>query len=327
MSDDAPAPAARKRAWPRIIGFLFLVALVGGVIFWLVKPKTATATALFEVRMKSSSLLGTQPVESDSDYEILKKTQIALLKSKFLLTSALRDPRIASLSVFAGLPDPEEWLQDHLEVTYPQEGEILSISLRGPASQADDLTRVVDAVAAAYKNEVVGDETARKMNIHDMLERSLQNLQVEIKRKSEDYLDIAKGMGRPEGNHDFQIQLDIKRMDRIDEELAQLEREQLRVDSGSDGKDAKYVTARLEQLRKRQNELEKDISKRNVRSVDLETRGEELKQLQQIANDMSFKLEQLDIDKQLPNRIRQVQPATVEHSDIAAGFMHYLGNP
>jgi hypothetical protein len=42
---------------------------------------------------------------------------------------------------------------------------------------------------------------------------------------------------------------------------------------------------------------------------------------------MSFKLEQLDIDKQLPNRIRQVQPATVEHSDIAAGFMHYLGNP
>lgn len=317
MSNDTSRPAVRRRQWPRIVGLLFLIALVGGFIFWLVKPQTATATALFEVRKASSHLLSTQPGESDSDYEILKKTQIALLKSKFLLTSALRDPGIASLSVFAGVPDPEEWLQDHLEVTYPQNGEILSISLHGPSSKADDLIRVVDAVAQAYKSEVLGDETARKMNIHDMVERSLQNLQAEIKRKSEDYLDIAKGMGRPEGNNDFQSQLDIKRMDRIDEELAQLERQQLRIDSGSDAKDSKYVSARLDQLRKRQNELTKEVSKRNVRSVELETRGEELKQLQQIANDMSFKLEQMDIDKQLPNRIRQVQQAVIGPQQLA----------
>jgi polysaccharide biosynthesis transport protein len=320
MSDDAPAPRPRKRSWSRIVGFLFLVGLIGGFIFWLVKPETATATALFEVRMDSPSILGTKPAESGSDYELFKKTQIALLNSKFLLTSALRDPGVSSLSVFAKVPDPEQWLQDHLEVSYPQNGEILSISLRGPASQADDLTRVVDAVAAAYKSEVLGDETARKMNIHDMVERSLQNLQAEIKRKTEDYLDIAKGMGRPEGNSDFQIQLDIKRMDRIDEELAQLERQQLRIDSGKDAKedkDAKYVAARLDQLRKRQIELTKDTSRRNERSVELETRGEELKQLQQIANDMSFKLEQLDIDKQLPNRIRQVQSAVINDAKIA----------
>src|SRR5215216_1986758 len=116
MSDDTSLPVIRRRRWPRIVGLLFLLTLVGGFIFWLVKPETATATALFEVRMKASSLLGTQPVESDSDYQILKKTQIALLKSKFLLTSALRDPGIASLPVIAGLLDPEEWLQDHLEV-------------------------------------------------------------------------------------------------------------------------------------------------------------------------------------------------------------------
>jgi hypothetical protein len=35
----------------------------------------------------------------------------------------------------------------------------------------------------------------------------------------------------------------------------------------------------------------------------------------------------MDIESQLPSRIRQVQPATVERGDIAAGFMHYLGNP
>lgn len=317
MSDDSPAPRPRRRRWPRFVGLLFLVALVGGFIFWLVKPETASATALFEVCMKSQSLLGTQSVESDRDYEILKKTQIALLKSKFLLTSALRNPGIASLSVFAGVPDSEEWLKDHLEVSFPQDGEILSISLSGTASQADDLIRVVDAVAEAYISEVLGNERDRKLKIRDMLERSLQNLQTEIKRKSEDYLDIAKGMGRPEGDGDFPTQLDMKRLDRIDEELAQLEREQLRIDSGSDGKDSKFVAARLEQLRKRQSELETNIFKRSVRSVDLETRGEELKQLQQIANDMSFKLEQIDINMQVPARIRQVQQAAIEPKQLA----------
>src|SRR5262245_37996646 len=121
MPDDASLPVVRRRRWPRNLALLFLLAVIGGFVFWLVKPHTATATALFEVRRQSSSLLGTQPAESESAFEILKKTQIALLKSKFLLKSALRDPGIASLSLFAGVPDPEEWLQDHLEVSFPQD--------------------------------------------------------------------------------------------------------------------------------------------------------------------------------------------------------------
>src|SRR6476660_4062645 len=194
MSDDASAPRPRRRSWPRIVGLLFLVVLVGGFIFWLVKPQTASATALFEVRRDVPSLAGNQPGQpgSDQDFEILKKTQLALLKSKFLLTFALRDPGIASLPVFAGVRDPEEWLQDHLDLSYPENGEILAISLQGPASQANDLALIVDAVAEAYKREVLGNEKDRKLKQHDMLERSVQSLNAEIKRKYEDYIDIAK---------------------------------------------------------------------------------------------------------------------------------------
>jgi succinoglycan biosynthesis transport protein ExoP len=319
MSDDASLPAVRRRRWPRIIALVLLLSVIGGFVFWLVKPQTASATALFEVRREVPSLTINQPGQSgtDQDFEIFKKTQVAMLKTKFLLTSALRNPGIASLSVFAGVRDPEEWLQDHLDLSYPENGELLAISLQGPASQASDLALIVDAVAEAYKREVLGQETDRKLKQRDMLERSLQNLQAQIKRKSEDYLDIAKGMGRPEGGNDVQSQLDIKRLDRVDEELAQLEREQLRIDSGSDGKDSKFVAARMEQLRKRQSELEKNILRRNERSVDLETRGEELKQLQIIANDMNAALEKLDLNAQSPARIRQVQPAVINDGKIA----------
>jgi hypothetical protein len=319
MSDDASLPVARRRRWPRIVALLLILAAIAGGTYWLVKPKTVTATTLFEVRRIVPSLTANQADVSgtDQDFEILKKTQIATLKAKFLLTSALRNPGIASLSLFAGVRDPEEWLQEHLDVSFPENGEILAISLSGPESQAHELALVVDAVAEAYKREVLGGETDRKLKLHDMVERSLQNLNAEIKRKSEDFIDIAKGMGRALGDNDPEMQFHMKRMDRIDEELAQLEREQLRIATGGDSKDSKFVDARIDQLRKRQDELLKTIQRRNERSADLESRGEELKQLQTIANDMCFKLEQLDIDRQLPARIRQLQPAVIDDGKIA----------
>ena len=329
MSEDTLAPRPRRRSWPRIVGLLFLVAFVGGFVFWLVKPETASATALFEVRAESPSIFGNPPAQfgDEGNNEIFRKTQVALLKSKYLLTSALRDPNIGGSSLFAGVADHEAWLQDHLEVGYPQDGQILEIKLRGPKSQANELTLMVDAIAQTFKNEVLGAEKSRHLSQRDMLERSRQNLNGEIKRKYEDYLDIAKGMGKPDGEDDFQRQLDLKRMERIDDELAQLERDKLKMEISGDSKESKFVDTRIEQLRKRQSELEKAVQKRYEKSVDLETRGEELKQLQQIATEMNVKLEKMDIDSQSPGRIRQVQAAVIDRGDIAAGFMRYLGNP
>ena len=300
-------------------GFL-LLSLIGGAITWWAWPKTVTATALFEVRNERPTLTGYTNAESrnEQDFEVIKKTQIALLKSKFLLTAALRNPQIAGLSLLGGVKDPEEWLQENLDVHFPQNGEILSISLSGSPSQADDLAMLVDAVAEAYKKEVIGKEVSRRLNVRDMVERSLQNLNAEIKRKYEDYLDIAKSMGSATGDGDVRQQVDLRRLERVDDELAQLERDQLRIESGGDAKEAKFVAARLEQLRKRQAELEQGIVKRNAKSVDLETRGEELKQLQQIAHDMSIKLERMDIDSQLPGQILPVQPAQITPPKVAA---------
>jgi succinoglycan biosynthesis transport protein ExoP len=320
MSDDASLAAARRRRWPYIVALLVLLALIGDGIYWFARPATASATALFRVRGDAKTLVSDQAEETnwETHYDILKKTQLALLKSKFLLTAALRDPKVASLSIFAGVRDQEEWLQDHLQASFPEGGEILSISLSGPASKADDLRRVVDAVSDAYKKEVLGQETSRKMTIHDMMERSLQNLNGEVKRKYEDYLDIAKGMGKTTGDGtDIEQQLNMKRIDRIEDEIAQLERDKIKMETGGDNKDEKFVAKRLEMLAKQKEELAREIQKRADKSVDLETRGQELKQLQQIANDMNIKLEKMDIDSQLPAQIQQVQAAVIEPKQFA----------
>src|SRR4051812_14421436 len=200
---------ALRRRWILALGMGLIIGASAALALWILVPESSSATALFEVRIKQESIMRDANQQSTQDYEILKKTQLALLKSKFLLTSALRDPSIAALSILAGERDKEEWLQEHLDVEFPQNGEILSISLSG--TPAEDLVLLVNSVAQAYKTEVLGDETARKMNIHDMVERSLQNLQAEIKRKSEDYVDIAKGMNRAtDGQRDPETELLIR---------------------------------------------------------------------------------------------------------------------
>jgi polysaccharide biosynthesis transport protein len=412
---------ALRRRWILALGMGLVIGAITAITLWFVFPESSSATALFEVRIKQDSIVHDAVQQSTQDFEILKKTQLATLKAKFLLTSALRNPGIASLSILAGERDKEEWLQDHLNVEFPQNGEILSISLTG--TPPEDLEALVNAVAEAYKSEVLGNETDRKLKIHDMVELSLQKLLAEIKHKSEDYIDIAKGMNKvTDGLRDpetellirdiadtqgkiqaltsglYQLQTDFmvakgelsdpalfdiqaeealkiddkyryykgladqaeimatqstpstkgaSRGASTDRQLAQARRQ---VDQYSADFKKKFIhdlqnkpNVPLQQLTQRfktnfgsmQQQLAMhtktleakriEMKKRNERSVDLETRGEELKQLQLIANDMNSKLESLDIEKQVPAQIRPLQQAvatkninTTQHYAIAA---------
>ncbi len=420
---------ALRRRWMLALGMGMVIGAGAAIALWFIFPESSSATALFEIRQEQESIIHDATQRSTQDYEILKKTQLAKLKSKFLLTTAIRDPGIASLSILASATDKEEWLQEHLDVEFPQNGEILSISLSG--SPPDDLVSLVNAVAEAYNKEVIGTEKSRKLNIRDMLEKSLLNLQAEIKRKYEDYIDIAKGMGRPTGSdHDpetdlllrdiadtqgkaetltsglYQLQTDymVAKSELSDPALYEAQAEEaLKVDqkyqylqyqlnaaqiqqmstspsskgTGSHGSSSdrqvqqlqhqldlysadfkkkmvrdtqnkpnvplQQLTQRfrtqagsmkqqLDMVTKQLEQKRKDLQKRVEKSVDLETSGDELKQKQQLANDMNAKLEGLDIDLEVPAQIKQVQPAvptkninTTQHYAIAilggmAGF-------
>jgi len=145
-----------------------------------------------------------------------------------------------------------------------------------------------------------------------MVAKSLENLNSELKRKAEDYLDVAKGMSRSDANNgDPFTAINTKRLDRIDSEIMRIEGEQLKNETAGEKKDAEYLTKRLDQLRKQKAELEKTIRANTERSVELETRAEEIKQLQSFSNDMSLKLEALDIDLETPPQIRQIQQAVI----------------
>lgn len=318
-ASSASSIGGRRRVLPRIVAGLFVLAIVGGAVYWLARPERVTATALFEVRIADTSLIGNDfESASEWNYEIVKKTQVAKLKSKYLLTSALRDPSIAASPVFASADNAEEWLQSHLEIGYPENGELLAISLSGPKAQADDLCQVVDAIAEAYDREVLAQEKSRRLAIRDLLERSLQNLNAEIKRKYEDFLDLQKSLGKAEGEMGFEQQLGIKRLDRLDAELAELERAQLKLESDEVSNESKFIAKRTEQLHKRKDQLSRELKMMAEKSTVLITYESELKQRQKVADELLDRLEKVDIDLNVPPRIRKVQDATIDPPKIAS---------
>jgi capsular exopolysaccharide synthesis family protein len=67
----------------------------------------------------------------------------------------------------------------------------------------------------------------------------------------------------------------------------------------------------MQALDKSIQEKTESLTSKNQKSVELEVGAAELEQLQQIAGDMSLKLEQFEVEGVAPDRIRKLQPATV----------------
>jgi hypothetical protein len=303
---EATAPAASKTT-PQ-------PATRTAVSFFAAPAPECYVTSLFRVSREQERLLEGSSSQSDAGWEIFCKTQIALLKSYFVLEAAVRDPEIAALPMLASADDPVGLLAQRLEVGFYPGSEILYVRMgctRG--DEANQAVKIVDAVAKAYEDEVVFKERQRQAGTHDLLARAYKKLQEEMRRNMEDYQEIARGAGDLADSGPGQVaqQLDIRRLERVEEELMRLENDFVELQTSGKTGNPKFYEQRIEQLSQRQEELVKQIMRRSQPSIDLSERRRELDQLQRVANDMSMKLALREVEAGAPNRIERIQGAVV----------------
>jgi capsular exopolysaccharide synthesis family protein len=212
---------ALRRRWLLALCMGSVVAAASAIGLWFVFPESSSATALFQVTNQQDSLFGMNR-QTQQSFDVMKKTQLAKLKSNYVLTAAIRDPKVGGLSALAGESDPVQWLQDNLEVDFPQNGEVLSISLSGD-ELPEELVTLVNAVAQAYENEVIDEMTqTRKLN-QDLLANNLTKLNTELKEKLNTYLDIAKESDRPyDQNRDPKTELLLRDIQEAQRKLDEL---------------------------------------------------------------------------------------------------------
>jgi hypothetical protein len=195
MADCEPtAPRSWVRLRFSLLALFLFVTLTSLALAWLVQPERMVATALFEMDRVESRLMGGQPFD-ERELEIFKNTQLAKLRSYYVLQAAVRNPGIASMPLWAGQPDPVAWLQEHVEAEFIQDSEILAIRLRGPKSHIQDLVRLVDEVAKAYEDEVLFVDTQTRLRTRDLKAQSLKRLKDELVEKLQLLEDLKEDAG------------------------------------------------------------------------------------------------------------------------------------
>jgi capsular exopolysaccharide synthesis family protein len=145
----------RRWALATFLG-LFLAAIVGVVTWYFVPPSKYTVRTVLRVHSKAPYIVF--PTSND-DFATYQRNQAALVKHRFTLTRALRDPQIANLSIVTEQPKPVEWLEQELMVDFQISPEFLRISMSG--DKPDEMIKLLDAIREAYFAEFVNVEEDR----------------------------------------------------------------------------------------------------------------------------------------------------------------------
>ncbi len=182
---------AFRRRWLPATALGLLVATAGAALMWIFLPRGFEAVAWLRVRDKSGMFAGGG--RDNAEYEAYRKTQVALIKSPFVLQSALRQPRIANLATLADEEDPVGYLMRNIQVSAPMESEVVQVRLRG--EDAREVMMIVNAVTTAFLNDVVNKEKTERIQRRDSLERKYKENMAEVRSSLDTYNNLAKSLG------------------------------------------------------------------------------------------------------------------------------------
>jgi capsular exopolysaccharide synthesis family protein len=186
---------AFRRCWTWAVGLGILAASIAFPVAYFILP-TATYTAESDLQVFSRApviAFSTAETQAGDDYHRYQKTQIALLKSRLVLLSALQKPEISRLRLTHKLNDPVQWLKENLDVSFPSESEILHIALKG--DYPEDLAALVNAITDAYMEEVVNVELNRRTQRYDMLKELNAKKVKTLQGQRERVRSLAESLG------------------------------------------------------------------------------------------------------------------------------------
>ena len=259
------------------------------------------------------------------EFSNFKRTQVAMLKSRFVLQAALRKPEIAKLPIVAAQADPVAWLESQLVVDFPGDAELLRVGMKGDKS--DQLAKLVNAVVDSYMNEVVYAERDEQLRGRENLQMATGKYREEIRRKFENLQKMqdqtgTDGRGRSVAKKVAMRQLEfhLDRCDRFQRLLDEIELQLIDATVAGEPASQPALRASLENKRKL---LEKRLAQLNeetkakmakVRqldhvSVDVVQGKAELDMLQEITRRMESELRQWDLGMDLPPRVREMGSA------------------
>jgi capsular exopolysaccharide synthesis family protein len=183
---------ALRRRWFLALSLGLLLAPAAAFAAWTLRPITFTARTLLHVTSNQPKLLYELP-DSRGDFGNYQRVQIALVKSRWVLNAALRDPKVEKLEIVNSQEDPLAWLEREIQIDFSTAPEIMRISMTGPDSKT--VQTLVDAVRKAYLVEIVQKETRTRQARLDQLKKWFAEYDSSLRDKRETLKRMARGVG------------------------------------------------------------------------------------------------------------------------------------
>jgi capsular exopolysaccharide synthesis family protein len=166
-----------------------MLAGAGAAAAWVLLAAPYTAFAQVRVASTQPGFLLKNPEEGRSEFLTYLRTQAKHLKSRFVLSEALKRDETKNLPSVLRQADPLVWLEDELIVETTEGSEFITPSLRG--SDPDELIALVNAVIRAYEKEIIEAEKADQARRLDRLEKEYNERSTGLRSKKESFKQMA----------------------------------------------------------------------------------------------------------------------------------------
>jgi hypothetical protein len=124
---------------------------------------------------------------------MLRRTQAALLKSRLVLNSTLKQPKVRELSVVKQQSNAVAWLEKSLHVDFPENGEILRVGMSGP--KPEELAALINAVIETYMEVVFLAEDSRQLDRIAKLKEVSNRYEEQLRARRRAYNDLTESAG------------------------------------------------------------------------------------------------------------------------------------
>ena len=188
---------ALRRNW--LLGIVVGILAAGPLVVtaWYSLPVQYNAVEFVRIAQNHATLVfetadssGRSDINSFLGY---KATQRQLLLQPLSLSKALKDPEVAVLPVIREQVDPISWLQQKLEVTFPDKSEMMNVSLK--LTDAVAAHKICKSVVDVYMADVVEKERSERLLRVERLEKILVTAEDKARKKRGELSGLVDRLG------------------------------------------------------------------------------------------------------------------------------------
>jgi polysaccharide biosynthesis transport protein len=204
---------ALRRRW--LVSLVIAIPLAAGAAYgaWILQPQMYTSNAVLEIKPIENRMIFTTADQDKaggnaSSFDAFRRGQRVMLKQRYLIERALApsdDRKLLEIPILRDEVDPVAWLEKHLLVMFPDESNIMSVSLS--ADDPTGLHDIVNAIVSEYWEAVVVSERHRKLDRLNILSSAVSKAETDLRRKNTEWKRLVDAnLGSAEKSSNTTIQ-------------------------------------------------------------------------------------------------------------------------